>query len=298
MLSLLLLAIIALILLIVNYKTIEPYKMTIIENPELNMKGVYKKPVNFICWWTGELNEKHLYSIKSCYYFNVKFSPQNSIVLYLSNNTNQDILKDFGKYCKIVEFDIENELERFFLKNIKDYMKNTTPSYYSDLVRYILLYNYGGCWFDLDMYILRSFEPIFSKYEKEVCVYQWETQPYPNGAMYFSLGPKNKKLKIIIEHLTKLNRGFGFQESNLTFTEPVPLTVLPCYWFDPGWLCTDSSCISIQNFFKTTNNNINLHNFYPGCFSYHWHNKWNDPVEDNSPFSQLNKHLDSLMDQI
>ena len=35
---------------------------------ELN--GIYDKPVIFHCYWNGNLNEKHLYSVLSCYYFN------------------------------------------------------------------------------------------------------------------------------------------------------------------------------------------------------------------------------------
>jgi hypothetical protein len=36
-----------------------------------NMNEIYDKSVIFHCFWHGDLNEKHLYSIKSCYYFNV-----------------------------------------------------------------------------------------------------------------------------------------------------------------------------------------------------------------------------------
>ena len=36
-----------------------------------NLKGDYNIPVIFHCYWTGVLNEKHLISIKSCYYFNI-----------------------------------------------------------------------------------------------------------------------------------------------------------------------------------------------------------------------------------
>ena len=45
------------------------YKETI--NIAINLKGEYNKPVIFHCYWSGALNEKHLYSILSCYYFNV-----------------------------------------------------------------------------------------------------------------------------------------------------------------------------------------------------------------------------------
>ena len=37
----------------------------------IQLKGEYSKSVIFHCYWNGVLNEKHLYSILSCYYFNV-----------------------------------------------------------------------------------------------------------------------------------------------------------------------------------------------------------------------------------
>ena len=35
------------------------------------LKDSYDKSVIFHCYWNGNLNEKHLYSVLSCYYFNV-----------------------------------------------------------------------------------------------------------------------------------------------------------------------------------------------------------------------------------
>ena len=31
--------------------------------------GEYEKQVLFHCYWNGSLNEKHLYSVLSCFYF-------------------------------------------------------------------------------------------------------------------------------------------------------------------------------------------------------------------------------------
>ena len=45
------------------------YNETIKLASELN--GAYDKSVIFHCYWHGNLNEKHVYSVLSCYYFNV-----------------------------------------------------------------------------------------------------------------------------------------------------------------------------------------------------------------------------------
>ena len=67
-------------------------------------------------------------------------------------------------------------------------------TFYSDVVRYFLLYNYGGIWFDLDCLIIRCFDPLFH-YGNEICLYQWETMNYPNNAIFISLESKSNKMK-------------------------------------------------------------------------------------------------------
>ena len=55
-------------------------------NIAIKLKGEYNKSVIFHCYWNGQLNEKHLYSILSCYYFNV-YNNKHKIILWLDNNT-------------------------------------------------------------------------------------------------------------------------------------------------------------------------------------------------------------------
>ena len=188
-----------------------------------NLNGTYDKPVIFHCYWNGSLNEKHLYSVLSCYYFNVL------------NNTPNNINKEISTYCEIKQFSINNEKEKSeILKNYNYNFRGIT--FYSDFIRVLLLYNYGGCWFDLDCFILRSFDPIFKNYENEVCVYQWEKQPYPNNAIFISLEPKSVKMKNNIDFIINRNRGWGFQQALLTYDLPLDMLVLPCSWFDGDWL--------------------------------------------------------------
>ena len=111
--------------------------------------------------------------------------------------------------------DIENIILSFAI----DF--NRELSFYSDVVRYLLLHNYGGTWFDLDCFILRSFDPIFSNFENEICVYQWENQNYPNGAIFVSLEPRSEKMRKNIEFIIQRNRGWGFQEAGLTYDLPL-----------------------------------------------------------------------------
>ena len=38
-----------------------------------------------------------------------------------------------------------------------------------------------------------------------------------------------------------------------------------------------------------------LGRFFPGAFTYHWHNLWSAPVETGSPFARLAGELDAIL---
>jgi len=247
-----------------------------------NLDGTYNKPVIFHCYWNGNLNEKHLYSVLSCYYFNI-LNNKHKIILWLENNIPNNINEEIIKYCEIKQFLPENEKEEF----LRDYNYNSRSiTFYSDFIRVLLLYKYGGCWFDLDCFFLRCFDPIFKNFRDEVCLYQWENQNYPNNAIFISLQPKSDKMKNNIEFIINRNMGWGFQQAKLTYNLPLDMLVLPCSWFDSDFI-TNPYNIGTINFFKHTDKEYDFGNFYEGAFCYHWHNKWNMKIEENSIINQL-----------
>jgi hypothetical protein len=256
-------------------------------NIALNLKGEYEKSVIFHSYWNGQLNEKHLYSILSCYYFNVYKNKHNKIILWLENNNPNKYNIKIEKYAEIRHFSLRNEILDTKFITRKFYYKKEL-SFYSDVVRYLLLYNYGGIWFDLDCFFLRSFSPIFNNFENEICVYQWEYHNNPNGAIYISLIPKSEKMKQNIQFIIKRRRGWGFHEASLTYDLPLDMLVLPCSWFNADWIKNPFN-IGTDKFFKATNINYDFNNFFKGSFCYHWHNKWNNKIENNSIIIQLVK---------
>jgi hypothetical protein len=248
-----------------------------------DINQAYDKFVTFHCYWNGTLNEKHLYSIKSCHHFNCG---KHKITLWLENNIPNQYNEEIGKYAEIKYFSLEQEINNtVFIQNNNFYYRKT-ESFYSDLVRYLLLYNYGGCWFDLDIFFLRCFDPIFYNFENEVCVYQWENQNYPNGAIYISLEKNSLKLRKVIEFIISRNRGWGFQEAQLTYDLPLDMLVLPCSWFNGDWIDNPYN-IGTEKFFEHTEKKYDFTNFFNGAFCYHWHNKWDKQIQENSIITQL-----------
>ena len=80
----------------------------------------------------------------------------------------------------------------------------------------------------------------------------------------------------------------------LTYNYDIPLLVLPCSWFDPNWIQNDFQ-MEWDDFFKTTERQSNFHVFFHGSFCYHWHNRWDHKVEENSFFDKLCKEIDNNM---
>ena len=266
------------------------YAETIVMAQDLS--GDYTKSVQFHCYWNGNLNEKHLYSILSCYYFNVRKN-KHKIILWLENNVPNHYNTEIEKYAEIRFFSIKDEIKNTeFIPTDVKYNTRSISYGYSEVVRYLLLYNYGGVWFDLDCFFLRNFDPLFCKYKTDICVYQWEDQNYPNCAVYISLEQKSEKMKNIIQFIIVRNRGWVLQEASITYDIPLDMLVLPCSWFDAGWI-NNPFLFHFNNFFDPTDKQYNFDNFFKGAFCFHWHNNWNKKIDASSAVSQLIKIIQS-----
>ena len=68
------------------------------------IKKKYDDNVIFHCFWNGSLNEKHLISIRSCYYFNVANRKNRKIILWLENNQVNEINEKIREYAEIRDF--------------------------------------------------------------------------------------------------------------------------------------------------------------------------------------------------
>ena len=99
-------------------------------------------------------------------------------------------------------------------------------------------------------------------------------------------------MKRNIEFIINRNRGWGFQEAQLTYDLPLDMLVLPCSWFNGDWI-TNPYNIGTQRFFEYTDKRYDFGNFFTGSFCYHWHNKWDKEIQDNSIIYQLNSIINN-----
>jgi len=258
--------------------------------------------MTYHAFWNGQLNEKHLLSILSCYMFNVRNNvAQRKIIVWTENVSVvsssyfwEDLIVAHGIaearhfwIPEAMELDVVKRMPVQDQKALHSRMKGKEHelSFLTDSFRYLLLLEYGGVWFDLDVLFLRPFDILTTAYPR-TWAYRWESQPYPNNALYFSPGPQDFDLRAVFEYLLHRGRGFGFQEANLRYDSPVPLLILPCAWFDGAWI-KNSFFEGFQPFFEESHAKHTLASFFRGAFAYHWHNRWLVEPHPTSPFAQL-----------
>ena len=279
------------------------YALELLKN-NLNNDTVKTKNISYHAYWYGEINEKHVFSIKSllCTQHNKKvylWIDKKSI----KKNLNNKYIKEIENYIEIKTYDPKIEIKNTCFKKF-DYIfnqKQNLPAR-ADAFRLLIPYKYllenkyeGIIYFDLDILFLRDFSNTLNN---SFC-YQWEKQPYTNTAILFF---DNKKIieqtNILIKKHQTVLPWIIFNYSN---EEMKDLMVLPCAYFDPIWNITDKTkynypIYSFNDFFKNYSGNISSYKeFFTGCYAYHWHNQWNTEIEKNSLFYRFNEEFNNIL---
>ena len=156
---------------------------------------------------------------------------------------------------------------------------------FSDWVRTILLHNYGGVYFDLDVVFLRNLQPLLS----QQFWYRWSCWDYPNTAV-FHLKAHSIESATLMQYGHKGNfhpRKLG----EIADSHKLNITMFNCVFFDPLWRWFDCDEMPLfhrpefTNFMKDSRwANPVSDNFFPGAFAHHWHNQWDTKPGERSWF--------------
>jgi hypothetical protein len=171
----------------------------------------------------------------------------------------------------------------------------------SDFFRFIILNIYGGVYTDLDTFLLRDIRDIklknwSSKWGEfpvaEFCILKLEKGSDVYEQMYLN-NPNNSQCYSIGD-LSDSPLSHKYQNINLIS--------LPTSFFDIVWPNEDKdlSYLTFNNFnyfFKKTDKEISLNNFFKGCFAYHWHSRWEHLELKDSFAGRLNQDLDRIIEE-
>jgi hypothetical protein len=159
----------------------------------------------------------------------------------------------------------------------------------SNWIRLLLLYKYGGVWFDSDVMMLHPIQDIIREFGEFVS--EWGQQPHTNNCfMYFQR--RSDAIAEIIQASVEQEVPTGvlglipLQKATVPYGVaiiPIRLTEF-CWeteWCDPGFVFDDPSFVKPR-----------LPAMIRGCVIWHWHNRWLREIGNHSLFAELEMMTD------
>jgi hypothetical protein len=155
-----------------------------------------------------------------------------------------------------------------------------------DLFRALALHNHGGVYVDMDMVLLRSLGALLG----QEFIYQWDNfDGVYNGALMHLFKGSAFASELIIGVIEIPPGKFNWGRVNLGRAVGLghQITVFPSSFFNTEWQTKED----FEPFKKTANST----NLYDGAFAWHWHNRWDEPVEEGSKFQLLEARMDQKL---
>ena len=236
-----------------------------------------KDNVNFHMYWKNvrQFERKQILPIKS--FLTTQNLEKTNLTLWSNVDlTNNEYLRPVLPY---INFKIYNPLTEsqdtiIYGNTDKLIQDDNLVNSGSDLFRLIVLNKYGGIYVDMDVLLLRDFSPILD----QEFAYKWELKNGQINNAVISIFKRsrlsqellNGVLQIPVTELTSWGCINFMRAKKIT-----DFTVFPCAFFDADWTGDN-----LNNTFKK----MDCVNLFDGAFSWHWHNRWNTPIEDGSKF--------------
>ncbi|CAG8645016.1 17235_t:CDS:2, partial [Cetraspora pellucida] len=272
-------------------------------------------PMLFHVYWRGKINDKIALMIKSflytqpldCSLLNV-WLDQNQEIDFSQNPHIQPLLKFSPNNFRLRKWNLTEQLSYDSIYDgWEEKINPKIPTVgYSDLVRFVLLYRYGGMYVDADVLFLRDMRPVY--HLDQEFAYRWSFWLNYNTAI-LRLNAKSETVRTVVENAMQHNMNFHpFQikyylvKKRIVVKQDLDkyLYMMPTTVFDPLWLKVDLA-LSKQvtkpniNYFHDTYKS-NVKEFFRGAFTYHWHNQWESSIPHHSWFGILQKAYDEFID--
>jgi hypothetical protein len=256
-------------------------------------------PVTFHFYWRvpKEFSRKQVLPIKSAIVSqkltNTKFILWSNVDL-----KNNEHLKPLLPFVETRIWDISEQSKSSPLENanmLKGLIDDPLCYLGGDLFRLLCLHKHGGVYIDMDVVVLRDFSPILP-YE---FMYQWgasgtfENEPVirQNGAI-MRLKAYSQLCHDLLNELARTpaipnTTCWGKDLYHKVRQYNKNWVVFPCAWFNTEWGLGNP-----PEAFKKNASGNDSSELYDGAFTWHWHNKWDEPIEDGSKFQILESMVD------
>ena len=275
---------------------------------------VPRKAERYHMYWYGIFSSKQAFAIKS--FLATQDLESSELWLWLdienghTGHQDNPLLQPFMNHIQVNCFDPKTESLNTPLENMSNLFTGVSPASRSDFSRHVILYNYGGVYVDMDTMFLRDMNSLLRNklFDREFC-YRWSAhQSYGNSAVLRI----HQKSEVGFKLLVRCREvGSCHPRIVLRFEDntDLDLTVLPCVFFDPLWPHHDhkdkynsAPFNRFDDFFRkfdwnfTQNRNLRSYrDFFPGAFTYQWHNFWNAREYSESYFGVFNRELNNIL---
>jgi hypothetical protein len=159
---------------------------------------------------------------------------------------------------------------------------------HGDFLRFKLVAEHGGIYFDMDTVFLRDLHPLTGI----EFLYQWSDQRCATSAI---MKVPEETAAALLARAHEIGDAYPMRllrysdETDRAVTANV--TVLPSFVFDPCWIARDRHTYSFDDFFtREVRRPVSIEAAFPGSYAYQWHNLWDAEICSGS----MGDHLRGL----
>jgi hypothetical protein len=273
-----------------------------------------RKPERYHLYWYGTFSTKQAFAVKS--FLATQDLKSSELWLWLdaedgyTNHEDNPLLKPFLPFLHVKCFDPQNEAQNTPLDARPELYRNVGLVARSNFFRFVALYKYGGIYIDTDSMFLRDMSTLLrdKRFHDEFC-YRWSAHlPYGNSAV-LRLQQHSNTAHRLLTRCSQVNSCRPGKVLRFNDTVDLNLMVLPCPFFDPLWphrdgrdRCEAAPFQRFGDFFRRFDSTFrrkptisSYRDFFPGAFTYHWHNMWDADEYKDSYFGLFNQEFDCIL---
>jgi hypothetical protein len=276
--------------------------------------GALEAPERYHFYWRGRFSMKQAFAVKS--FLATQELKSAELWLWLdaedgyAENMDNPLLRPLLPFIHLKRFDPEVESQGTPLERRRELYSGLRPAARSDFFRLVVLYKQGGTYADMDMMFLRDMRALLcsGQLHDEFC-YQWSSHMRYGNSAFLRLRERGRTASALLAQCAAA--GSCHPRHAIAFGEnsDVDLLVLPCFTFDPLWPHHDrqdsygaAPFNRFEDFFRKFGfwfrrrpGVQSYRDFFPGAFTYHWHNFWDVPERKHSYFGFFNSEFDRIL---
>jgi hypothetical protein len=215
-----------------------------------------------------------------------------SLVLWSDDDLSRnEWLRPFGSRISFRRYNAEEQARGTPLEGRRELCSQKDGRVWrdGDMFRALVLHNHGGVYVDMDVVLLRSLGALLDR----EFVYQWDDFDHEYNGALMHLTKHSRFARELICGIIEIPPGksnWGRANFRRAFDRGVVVDVFPSPFFDTDWQADPTFEQSFRPFAPGADVDL-----YRGAFAWHWHNHWDDEIEQGSKFERFEKRIDEML---